>query len=111
MDASPQRSIHYVPPACLAPITVALLLPAAAAYAEPGGSTRRVTVTATVMMNCRLQPVEGGGAEVKCSNGALPRVEGCHGGCPADLKRRAFGLAESRIERRADGQRLVTILF
>ena len=99
-------------PARLAPLAALLAaFPAATAYAEAGGSTRELRVTATVMLNCRLRPAGVGEAEVRCSRGALPRVEGCHGGCPSDPGRRAFGIVERDVQRLADGRRVVTVLF
>ncbi|HET7400694.1 MAG TPA: hypothetical protein VFJ62_02905 [Usitatibacter sp.] len=85
--------------------------PVAAAFAQTGGSTQRLTVSATVMMNCRLHPSEPGLAEVRCTRGALPKVEGCHGGCPADPQRRAFGIVERTLNQGEDGRRVVTVLF
>ncbi|HWH41222.1 MAG TPA: hypothetical protein VNU21_15365 [Usitatibacter sp.] len=87
------------------------LFPVAPAFAQTGGSTQRLTVSATVMMNCRLHPSEPGLAEVRCTRGALPKVEGCHGGCPADPQRRAFGILERTLNPREDGRRVVTVLF
>ena len=87
------------------------VFPVTTAFAQTGGSSLRLAVGATVMMNCRLHPSEPGLGEVRCTRGALPKVEGCHGGCPADLQRRAFGIVERTLNAREDGRRVVTILF